>query len=266
MKEREEAPTTNRTAKGYEGIFKGIEAVHRTEQVREQLLSAIQRGDLKPGDALPSERALAEIFDVSRVSVREAIRSLEAIGLLKVEHGRGCFVLGAADGRRPTSSWLDLYRTEVMDLLEVRGAVDQVVAEGAARRADQTELSRVQSAHEAYAQAAADPQTPISTIVDLDIAFHEAVGRASGNALAAHLLQDLNSYLEESRRIVLSPEGRPTASGYEHKAIVEAIMAHRPDEARAAAARHVEAVRKLLKDGSPEPSESKAKRGEQSGG
>lgn len=232
----------------YEGVFQGIEAVHRTEQVRQQLLGAIERGDFKPGDALPSERTLTEIFEVSRVSVREAIRSLQAIGVLEVQHGRGCFVVDRQEGGRPTGGWLDLYRNEALDLLEVRGAIDQVAAERAAREHDSEAIDRIEQAHKRYVEAAADPATPVERLVELDIAFHESIGEASRNALAAHFLQDLNTYLNESRRIAMYPEGRSQVSGHEHAEIMEAIRNQRPLEAKAAAARHVEAVRTLLQN------------------
>ncbi len=230
----------------YEQVFQGINTVRRTQQVREQLLAAIGRGDFKPGDALPSERALAEIFDVSRVSVREAIRSLEAIGLLEVQHGRGCFVIDRQETRRTTSSWLDLYRNEALNLLEVRGAIDQMAAEAAATRAKPEALARVQEAHQRYLEGAADPATTLEQLVALDIAFHDSIGEASGNILTAHLLHDLNAHLNESRRESMTPSGRPQASGQEHAEILEAILARKPAEARISAARHVEAVRKII--------------------
>ncbi|HXF57299.1 MAG TPA: FCD domain-containing protein [Actinomycetota bacterium] len=232
----------------YEGVFRGIGTIRRMEQVREQLLSAIERGDFKPGDVLPSERVLAELFDVSRVSVREAIRSLEAIGVLEVQHGRGTFVVDRQEGRRTPSRWLDLYRTQVLELLEVRGTIDQLVAEKAAERADEGAVEAVKAAHQRYLEAASDPSTPVDRLVELDIAFHNAIGEASGNQLAADLLQDLNTYLHESRKLVLAPSGRPAASGREHGRIVSAIAARDPEAARAAAARHVEAVRRLLEE------------------
>ncbi|MGH2977378.1 MAG: FadR/GntR family transcriptional regulator, partial [Gaiellaceae bacterium] len=59
-----------------------VKRVHRSHVVRDELLSAIKRGELKPGDPIPSERRLGETFGVSRVSVREALRSLEAMNLV----------------------------------------------------------------------------------------------------------------------------------------------------------------------------------------
>jgi DNA-binding FadR family transcriptional regulator len=224
--------------------FRSIERTSRSELVREQLEDAITRGDFKPGDALPSERELVEAIGVSRVSVREAIRSLEAVGLVEVYQGRGCFVAkGPTDGYvGPFARWLEVHRDEVLDLLKVRGALDELAAESAAQRADKRSLARVQKAHEAFSRAIEIPDARLEHIVDLDIEFHLAIAEASGSKLMRHLLDDLNSHLHESRRIALSPKGRPHESADEHSLIVRALLDGNPAEARAAAARHVEAV------------------------
>jgi DNA-binding FadR family transcriptional regulator len=229
----------------YAKVFRGIRAVQRTQAVRDQVLRAIERGDLRPGEPLPSERTFVELLGVSRVSVREAIRSLEAVGVVEVRERRGSFVAGGAKaglGR----SWMDLYRNEVSDLLEVRGAVDQAVAERAARRRDPDAVAALREAHEWFAEAATDPELSIDRLVEFDIAFHEAIGQASGNRLASHLLRDLNTYLAESRRMAFSPPDRPRRSAQEHRRILSAILAGDPVEAKAAAARHVESVLRAI--------------------
>src|SRR3972149_10633282 len=66
-----------------------IRRTERSEEIRRQREAAIRAGDFGPGDRLPSERELVETFGVSRVSVREAIRSLETLGLVRVYQGRG---------------------------------------------------------------------------------------------------------------------------------------------------------------------------------
>src|SRR5919109_98344 len=85
-----------------------LPVVSRTRHVREQIEAAIDRGDYAPGDRLPSERELVELLGVSRVSVREAIRSLEALGRVDVQHGRGCFVATSRSDRYASSfaHWL----------------------------------------------------------------------------------------------------------------------------------------------------------------
>src|SRR5439155_19199187 len=75
-----------------------INRTGRSEEVRLQIERAIRSGDVAPGERLPAERELVETFGVSRVSVREAIRSLEALGLVRVYQGRGAFVSDRRSG------------------------------------------------------------------------------------------------------------------------------------------------------------------------
>src|ERR687885_40589 len=72
--------------------LRSIKRTLRSEEVRVQIEAAIRSGHFAPNERLPSERELVETFGVSRVSVREAIRSLETLGFVKVYHGRGAFV------------------------------------------------------------------------------------------------------------------------------------------------------------------------------
>lgn len=112
------------------GSFTSIKVVSRSTEVKSQLRRAIESGDYKPGEQLPSERELGEMFGVSRVSVREAIRALEAIGLVEVYQGRGCFVSRGPVDRFPRTllSWLQLHGTEVIELIKVRAALDALAA------------------------------------------------------------------------------------------------------------------------------------------
>lgn len=230
------------------GSFTTIRRVNRTEQVRAQLVQAIDRGDFKPGDALPSERALCELFDVSRVSVREAIRGLEAVGMVTVQHGRGSFVAERhGDGyAEPFARWLDHHRQEVIELLKVRGALEELAAEEAARLADPDLLAEVRTAHQAFRDAVADPGTTQERLVELDLQVHETVSRASGSRLLTDLIRELNTYLAESRRVTLAPDGRPQVSADQHAAIVDAVLAGQPEQAKRAARDHVHWVRETV--------------------
>jgi DNA-binding FadR family transcriptional regulator len=228
--------------------FTNIKRINRSHEVREQLEQAIDRGDFKPGDRLPSERELVEVLGVSRVSVREAIRSLEALGILEVHQGRGCFVAPSPSQAYsvPFSRWLRVHKAEVLELLQVRGALDQLAAEGAAMNATRPRVVQIRKASEVFARAAGDPSPILDRLVELDIAFHEAIAEASRSGLLLDLLRDLNRHLEESRRASLAPPGRALRSSEEHAAIVAAISAGDHRAARSAVASHIEAVRASL--------------------
>jgi DNA-binding FadR family transcriptional regulator len=223
-----------------------IKRTQRSEEIRRQIEAAIKSGDFGPGDRLPSERELVETFGVSRVSVREAIRSLEAIGLVRVYQGRGAFVNDRRSGLgEPMARWLDLHRDEVLELLGVRGALDEYAAALAAENHDATKIAAITSAHEAFTTAVAN-ESSAADLVPLDIDFHVAIAEASGNRLLYDLLSDLHSYLAESRYLALVPAGRPAKSAAEHSEIVDAIVAGDAPRARLASSRHIAFVRELV--------------------
>ena len=228
--------------------FSKLSSVSRSDQVRDQLEAAIRRGDYAPGDRLPSERELTEMLGVSRVSVREGIRSLEAIGLVQVRHGNGCFVLDPASlANRELSRWLELHRDEALELLRVRGALDEVAAEEAAVRRDPEAMRQVHEAHEAFlAEVARRPRPRVETLADLDVDFHLSIARASGSQLLVNLLGELHLHLGESRKAAFEARGRPRQAVSEHEAILEALDAGDGAAARAAVSAHIGHVRRLL--------------------
>jgi GntR family transcriptional regulator, transcriptional repressor for pyruvate dehydrogenase complex len=225
-----------------------VKRVHRSHAVRDGLLAAIRRGELKPGDSIPSERRLGETFGVSRVSVREAMRSLEAMNLVEVHHGRGAFVSDGPGTRfaEPFTNWLEIHRDAVIDLLKVRGALDELAAGEAARNHDDDDLMRLRGAQSAFAEAAGRDGVSAEELTELDVAFHLAIARAAHSELLLDLESDLHGQLTESRAAMFAPVTRPTDSAAEHATIVDAIARRDETQARIAVAAHIRTVRELI--------------------
>jgi GntR family transcriptional repressor for pyruvate dehydrogenase complex len=223
-----------------------ITRIQRSVAVRNQLEAAIRRGDFAPGTKIPSERELVETFGVSRVSVREAIRSLEALGQVTVQHGRGVFVTDRRSSvGEPLARWLDLHRDETIELIDVRAALDALAVERAVTRYRASEIEAVERAHEDF-RAAVEAGAPAEDLVRLDGEFHLAIAEASGNRLLYDLLVDLNAYLSSHRHLALSAEGRASGSLSEHDRVVEAILERDPARARAAMVEHLASVREYF--------------------
>jgi GntR family transcriptional repressor for pyruvate dehydrogenase complex len=230
------------------GGLRSVLHVSPTQQVREQLLAAIERGDFPPGSMLPSERALCATFGVSRVSVREAIAGLDAMGLITVQQGRGAFVRQGVAGRYagPFAKYLQLHRAEIVELLKVRGALDELTAEEAALHASATDLARVTESCQEFRTAVDTDAHDLSKLAALDVAFHMSIAESAGGELLPKLVRELNGLLEESRRITLGLTGQPLRSAQQHQAIADAILAGDAVAARRAANLHVAAVRLWL--------------------
>lgn len=225
--------------------FERLKLISRSAAVREQLAEAVRRGDYRPGDKLPSERELAEMFGVSRVSIREAIRSLEAIGLVEVKHGAGTMVVDPAQrATRDLTRWMEVNRGEVLDLLLVRAALDELAGEEAAARGDAEAIAAIRAAHAAFNAAVAGDE--IGRLAALDMSFHLAVAEAAGSELLRNLLAELHGHLAESRAVFFSPEGRAAHSAKEHGAILAAIERGDRARARRATKAHIASVREVM--------------------
>lgn len=224
--------------------FKTIQRVGPTQQVREQLLAAIKRGDYAPGDFLPSERVLCAAFGVSRVSVREAIAGLEAMNLISVQHGRGAQVRGDATTAIADSfgRYLAEHSEEIVELLRVRQALDVMCAGDAALASSEEMVERLRELNAAFVEAGDRPDADLVELADCDVAFHLAIASAGKGTLMPRLLGELNEVLSDSRRATLSRRGRVTTSAKQHDAIIDAIARGDEKAAQLAARRHMNDV------------------------
>lgn len=228
--------------------LRSVQHVSPTQQVREQLLAAIERGDFPPGTMMPSERALCTTFGVSRVSVREAIAGLDAMGLITVQQGRGAFVREGVASRYagPFAKYLQMHRAELVELLKVRGALDELTAEEAALHGSAADLARVTETCQQFRTAVENDPHDLAKMAELDVAFHMSIAESAGGDLLPKLVRELNGLLEESRRITLGLTGQPLRSAQQHQAVADAILAGDAVAARRAASLHVAAVRLWL--------------------
>lgn len=229
-------------------MFTKLDTPSRSAVVRNELEAAIMRGEYRPGDKLPSERELTETFGVSRVSVREAIQSLQAIGRVEVRRGQGCFVTEPRAGQgREGRRWLALHRDEALDLLRVRGALDELAAAEAAQRADARAVAAIRDAAAAFSDAAEEGGHATWELSELDVTFHVAVAHASGSELLANVMQDLHRHTADvSRALSYTPPDGAAQSRREHDAIARAIEAGDPRAAADAAASHVLRTRQIV--------------------
>lgn len=230
------------------GGFTSVQRVSPTEQVREQLLAAIERGELAPGAPLPSERVLCETFGVSRVSVREALAGLEGMNLIVVQHGRGAFVRESINDRYagPFAKYLELHRDELIELLKIRGALDILAAEEVVENASDADMDRIAHAADEFARATTTEKRDIAEVARLDVAFHMSIAKAAGSSLLPTLLTQLNNVLSESRAATLAREGQLSRSVREHNAIASALRRRDRAAARRAVDRHMGRIRNWL--------------------
>ncbi len=207
----------------------------------DELRARIIRGDWKPGDRLPSERQLSDQLGMSRSSLREAIRGLEAMGFVDVRHGQGVFVRerDADDGGDASfANWSAEHRYSIGELVAFRLLVEPELAALAAENADGPFIADLEAIMAAMEEAAA--RGDLAVLVQLDTAFHDAITGHAGNQLYRDLLGYVGHLSIDSRRISLGVSGRAPRVVDRHNLIVQAIRAGDADRAWAAMREHLE--------------------------
>lgn len=211
-------------------------------RIRLEILRYMSSHKLAPGDRLPSERELAATLRVSRPSLREAVRSLQAEGRLVVKHGQGVFVEERSAERtlRESLAALDHNLTELFAMREV---LEVPAAQWAARNRDDAALQAVQAAFDALDEALAEESRDFDLLQELDATFHLRIVQAAGNRLLEQTQAVLNQLMRTGMQTTLSIEGRAEQSRYEHQLIVDALAKGDHAAAGEAARRHVQSAR-----------------------
>jgi GntR family transcriptional regulator, transcriptional repressor for pyruvate dehydrogenase complex len=201
---------------------------------------AIGSGTLRPGDRLPTEQQLALSHGVSRTVVREAVHQLRSRQLLISRQGSGVFVADPPVHQALAfdPAVLDSLQA-VIQVVEVRRVLEGEIAALAAERATRAQVAAMRRALKAIDAAAAAGHDGVAE----DLAFHRAIGEATGNPQFRLLLGFLEQYLREAMRVTRGNEARRRdfmeAVRGEHRAVVDAIAARDPSAARKRAREHM---------------------------
>lgn len=186
-------------------MFTEVRPVRGFEDIASQIQQAILDGSLKVGDRLPNERDLGAVFGVSRPTLREAIRGLEAAGIVEVHRGTtgGIFVSKpkAEQVGRALSTLIRFQGATSDELAEFRVTFEMQTAMWAARRASDLHIMRLQGIAEEFGKLSTEPTTKWSTLVDLDLEFHVEVANASQNRIRVAIMSAVHDVI---RRDALS--------------------------------------------------------------
>lgn len=218
--------------------FQEITYEKPSDLIIEQINSLISSGVLKPGDSLPSERALAERFRVGRGYVREAIRKLEFYGILSTLPQRKTVVanLGVKALEGLIANVLKIGKQDMESLLEAREILESTTARLATERATRKDIEELISTHEEFKSRVENG----GTAIDEDLLFHLKIAEVGKNTVLRSLISLITPDI-----IALSDDldscagGRSTLSLTEHEKILEAIINRNPKAAEAAMARHM---------------------------
>lgn len=221
-----------------------VKRVRTVDAVSQRLLSAIVRGEFKPGEKLAPERELAATLKVSRNVLREAVRQLETLGVITVRHGDGMYVTDCVEGNfaRPPLESLVLQDTTVLDLIEARQAIEVMSAGLAAQRATLEEHRILTGLVEQMGNAISTPPEYAAR----DLEFHLAVVRASKNSVLMTLFSAVQDMLKVQLARALDVPGVSECSHDYHQRITAAIIDRDPKLAAAEMEGHLANVTHLL--------------------
>ena len=221
--------------------FKPIKPKKVSSQIADQIRESILAGDFTPGDKLPPERELAEMFGVSRPSVREALNILSSSGLVMSYQGGGTVVLSLVDTDRG-NSLSDLIRTQqerALEVIEVRKCMESWTAYYAAQRALPEDLRRMEEIL-AGMERNLEGRLPSE---DLDANLHIVIALATHNIVWLHLMQSIFDAMKEFQRgvwraVYLTDEDHQLLFKH-HSAVVAAIRTRDAQAAREAMMLHL---------------------------
>jgi GntR family transcriptional regulator, transcriptional repressor for pyruvate dehydrogenase complex len=211
------------------------------EQAIERLREQVTSGAWPIGTRLPSEAALAAELGVGRSTIREAIRALASTGMVESRQGAGTFVRAVAAG---VALETRLRRAALLDVYEVRHALELQAAHLAAARRDADDLARLETTldrRQAVLTIAKD-----ATFVEADLAFHQAVVDAAHNPILTELFASFTSALREAMFEVFADRELQLDANPAHLELAAAIRAGDPEAASAATGAHLDATIRTL--------------------
>ena len=215
----------------------------RRNKVYEEVARQIQNHileRLKPGDVLPPEREMAQKFGVSRSSVRDAIRSLELVGLLEPQQGRGTVVCEPSSDTLagPLAAILVQKRKLVGELLDVRKIIEPPLARRAALHATAAQILEMEQILERHSEKVRRGEIAIEE----DSEFHYRIALAADNSVILRIVDVLMDMLRETRQRSLQASGRPQKSLAGHQRILAALKRRDPVASESSMLRHLEEI------------------------
>lgn len=218
--------------------FNAVKSVKLSEKVAEQIIDMIEKGELKPGDKLPTETILAEKLGISRGILREALTVLQYKGYISRKPKDGTYIRELPESSFLNDSIVNAYKKATYnDLLEMRQALEQKIVELAVNNAGDDDIDEIEHLLEN-----GDQQK--SSLLDYD--FHLRLAQLSKNILLINFIEVYYDLICELGESSSKNEKRKSEVIKEHKKIIMAIKSRDVEEAKKAIVNHLNMVKKSI--------------------
>ena len=235
-----------------EGAAPPVALVRRQllDDVSEGILDLIRTQGLSAGDRLPSARELAARFAVATPTLREALRRLEATGVVEIRHGSGVYVRDHSRLILANPHHQGLAHDTIMHLLAAREVIEPHCAELAARSCTPEQLAELRAILDAASAALGDD----AELSASNMAFHRAIAHHAGNPVLAEMVDTIVDIYGPEQQQILRLHGDRRADHTEHVEILAALAAHEPTRAATLMRRHLAGVRQVIGAAARSPS------------
>lgn len=213
-----------------------------SEEIVVQIRKMIEQGDLRPGDRLPAERTMAEMFGVSRTTVREGIKVLAESGVLESRQGAGTFVSRVTERKVTLIDAVLSGEPDLRHVFEVRMMLEPEIAALAARKRMPDDITRLEMVLAEQKKAIRSGGSGS----DFDLRFHQLLAEASGNTVLKEMVSALHEGFARSRSDEVQSPERQEASLAAHRAIVEAVKNGHGMQAERAMRDHLDEVERII--------------------
>ena len=194
----------------------------RAARIATQLVELIELQKLNPGDRLPPERALADLLEVSRPSLREALHILQAQGLVQIRHGQGTFVQEPIVAQELRASMMATTHG-LNELFDAREVLEVPASKWAASKASKEDIRQLRATLNQIETVTSNSPIDFDQLQILDAKFHLTIVGIVGNRFINQTLNVLQDVMRMSMQTTLRLPGRSNVSKKEHHEILEAI-------------------------------------------
>lgn len=218
-----------------------------SDYLSQQILALIRSENLVSGSRLPSVKELSKRFSVAAPTIREALRGLEAMGMLSIRHGSGIYVEQSSERLMLINPYYPKLEFQTLiDLLEARLLIEPRLAELAAQYIDEANLAELESLLEKAEGHLFGNEEDDNVLQQVNKQFHSSIAACSKNAVLSQVTMSLHDLHFQEQIAIFYLYNNPSKDHSQHVAIFEALQQRNPRLASKLMRQHLENVKAII--------------------